>query len=158
MSRFGVHAGRLSGCRLSVVSIAVLAMLSPLGVVSSAQAASPPVVAPSTAAAVASPSQGVSASSRIRITPATGRVAGTFTMKGTLPNVKSRSVRIQRKIGTRWMTTTIRTRTTRTGAYIFKLRVTAAGSYTLRVWAPRARVGNTIRASYVTPARTLRAR
>ena len=39
MGRFGVLAGRPSRCRLWVVLAAVLAMVSPLGAVSSAQAA-----------------------------------------------------------------------------------------------------------------------
>ena len=162
MRRFGLHAGRPSRCRLSVVSLAVLAMLSPLGVVSSADAAvakaSPSVLATSGFAAVASTSQAVSASGRIRITPTTAMVGETFTMTGKLPNVKSRSVRLQQKFGTRWVTTTkVRTRTTRYGDYTLKFSAKASGSYTLRVWAPRARVAKKMRASYVSPSRRISA-
>jgi hypothetical protein len=154
MSRFGVPAGRPSRCRLGVVSIAVLAMLSPLGVVSSAEAT---VMAPSAVAAVASPPQAAKVSSRIRITPSTGVVGMKFKIRGVLPNVKSRPVILQFKVGTSWWGIK-RSRTTRTGAYVFPFTVTRPGSRTFRVWAPRAKIAGRMQASYATPARTLRVR
>ena len=157
MRKFGVHAGGPSRGRLLVVSIAALAMLSPLGVVSSAQAtvakASPPAPA---AAAMAAPSMAFSASSRIRLSPSITMASEWTKLTGKLPTAKSRRVVMQQKIGTRWVTTTIKTRTTRTGAYVFRIVAYSPGSYRLRVLAPRVKVAGRVKARYVTASRTLR--
>jgi hypothetical protein len=152
MSRFGVNAGRPSRRRLGVVSIAVLAMLSPLGVVSSAEAVAPPA-----AVAMASPPQALS-TNPIWVSPTVGKSSTTFTIRGRLP-VKSRMVYLQIWSGTRWVVLRgARFRTTVTGAYVFRVTSWGAGVRKVRVRAPQAVIAGRLRAAYVTPYRTYRVR
>ena len=82
MGRFGVLAGRSSRCRLLVVLMAVLAMVSPLGAVSSAQAA---------------------VKATLSLSPSTVIRGETVKVTGKLPGAVSRNVWVQRKYGTRWV-------------------------------------------------------
>src|SRR6185436_15452878 len=135
MSRFGVLAGGWSRCRLLVVLAAVLAMVSSLGAVSSAQAA------------VVKATLSLSPSTAIRgeSVKATGRVPGAI----------SRPVWVQRKSGTRWVTLA-KGKTTRTGAYATRFKAPAVGSYSVRVLAPRVTIARKVRAQYASSAKKLR--
>src|SRR6185436_14177371 len=133
MSRFGVLAGGRSRCRLVVVLMAVLAMVSSVGAVSSAQAA----------AAKATLSLSPSTAIRGEMVKATGRV----------PGAVSRPVWVQRKSGTRWVTL-VKAKTT--GTYTTRFKAPAIGSYSVRTFAPRVTIARTIRAQYVISAKRLK--
>ena len=149
MDKFGVHAGRGSWCRLSVGLLAVAAMVSPMAAVSSAQAASPSAaVAPqSQAAAVRTPP--------IRMSPQTAFPFQSVTVSGKLPRLKSRTLWLQRPVGATWVKTGFKVKTSRTGYYSFRLSASPAGKYTIRMMAPRVKLGGRVHARYVTGSRTL---
>ena len=134
MGRFGVLAGRSSRCRLLVVLMAVLAMVLPLGAVSSAQAA---------------------VKATLSLSPLTAIRGETVKVTGKLPVAVSRPVWVQRKSGTRWVTLA-KTKTTRTGSYATSFKSPAIGSYSVRTLAPRVTIARTIRAQYVISAKTLK--
>src|SRR6185312_7226604 len=115
--------------------MAVLAMVSSLGAVSSAQAA------------VAKATLTLSPSTAIRgeMVKATGRV----------PGAVSRPVWVQRKSGTRWVTLA-KTKTTRTGTYTTRFKAPAVGPYSVRTLAPRVTIARKVRAQYVSSVRTLK--
>ena len=151
MRRFKVSAGRSSICRLSVGLVAVAAMVSPVGLVSSAQAAvapaSPSASASSTATAVRIP--------RIRMTPQTAHPFQSVTVSGKLPWLGSRTLWLQRKVGTQWVRTGFKVKTTRTGYYAFRISASGTGVYPVRLLAPRVVIGGRVRGRFVTGSRTL---
>ena len=168
MRRFGVHAGLPARRRLLVVSMAVVAMVSPLGAVSSAQAAAKetvPLSAPATTAALAP--QGLAAVAPASLAPAVrvptillkpSTAIGRETVKvtGKLSTVKSRPVLVQRRSGTRWVTVA-KAKTSRTGSYATTFRAPASRLlFTIRTLAPRVRIAGTVRAQHVTSTRKLR--
>src|SRR6185295_9873679 len=116
MSRFGVFAGGWSRCRLLVVLMAVVAMVSPLGAVSSAQAA-----AAKQTLSLSAPS---SAETRLA-----------FTLSGAGRSARAgRPVVVQRLSGRKWVTVA-RTVESATGRYSVRTSVTSAGKFTYRAVA-----------------------
>src|SRR4029079_13497588 len=134
MSRLGVLGGGWSRCRLVVVLAAVLAMVSSLGAVSSAQAA---VV-----------------KATLSLSPSTAIRGESVKATGRVPGAVSRPVWVQRKSGTSWVTL-VKAKTTRTGTYATSFRAPAVASYSVRTLAPRVTIARKVRAQYVTSAKTL---
>jgi outer membrane protein assembly factor BamB len=91
----------------------------------------------------------------ILFTPAAAIPVETLKVTGKLPGVALRTVWVQRKSGTRWVTLAKAT-TTSTGSYATSFRASTVGSYSVRTLAPRVTIAGRIRAQYVTAAKTLR--
>ena len=155
MSRFEGLASRSQRGRWLVASLAVAAMVSPMAAVSSAQAAvanPTPAVAPQSVAP-----QSVASVSLIRMSPSVAAPFQKVVVSGRLPNRRSRTLWVQRKVGNTWVSTGFKTRTTSSGYYAFKLYGSSSGTYTItvRMMAPRIVVRGRVQAQYVTGSRTL---
>jgi len=115
--------------------MAVLAMVSSLGAVSSAQAAVVKVT--------------------LSLSPSTAIRGESVKATGRVPGAVSRPVWVQRKSGTRWVTL-VKAKTTRTGTYTTRFKAPAVGSYSVRTLAPRVTIARKVRAQYVSSVRTLK--
>jgi hypothetical protein len=91
----------------------------------------------------------------ILLTPAAAIKAETVKVSGKLPGLALRPVTVQRRSGSAWVTLA-KTRTTSTGWYATSFKAPDAGSYSVRVLAPRATIARKIRPQYASSAKTLK--
>lgn len=135
--------------------MAVAAILSPVGAVSSAQAG---VVKASPHGVAAVAPQSVASAARvptIRVTPSTIMVGQRAMVGGRLPKVTSRTLFLQVRVGARWTNLPSSTRTTRSGYYAFRVFSRTPGTYLLRTLAPRVKIGKKVKAQSIGSARTV---
>lgn len=107
------------------------------------------------AAAVVSVSRVVSAHAPyLLLTPPVAIAAETVKATGKLPGVYSRPVWVQRRSGTSWVTL-VKATTSSTGSYATSFHAPALGSYAVRALAPAVTIAGTVKAQYVSAAKTL---
>jgi Carboxypeptidase regulatory-like domain len=130
--------------RLLLLWGVVLAIMSPIATVSSAQAAA--VTSATNVVSVQTPD--------LVLTESTAIAAETVKAAGTLSGVLSRPIVVQGKSGTGWMTLAEAT-TSSTGSYATSFSAPTVGSYPVRVVAPKVMVARKMQAEYASDATTL---